>query len=252
LIRYPSFDGEKISAYLYLPKTGRPPYPLIVWPHGGPEHQEKAEYRAAHQFWASRGYAVFVPNFRGSTGFGKRFQKLIYKDWGGGHYQDLLAGVEFLKKQGAADARRVAIYGGSFGGYTALWAITQNPEVWKAAVAVVAPANLVTLARSTHDSWRKAFCDLVGDPDTEGEFLLSRSPLTFAEKVRCPLLLFQGANDPRVPRAEAEQFVAALRSRGLAVEYVLFENEGHGWRTQERLFEEVERALAFLEKHLLS
>jgi len=252
LVRYRSFDGAPISGFLYLPRTGARPFPLLVWPHGGPEYQETAEYRGRHQFWANHGYAVFAPNFRGSTGFGKRFQKLIYKDWGGGHYKDLLWGIEHLCRAGLADKSRVGIYGGSFGGYTTLWAITQDPELWKAAVAIVAPSNLLTFIRSTHPSWRKFAVEMLGDPETERELLESRSPLFFADRVRTPLLLFQGGNDPRVRRSEAEQFVSALRARGIPVEYALFEDEGHGWRTMDRVFEEMERSLDFLGRHLKS
>jgi dipeptidyl aminopeptidase/acylaminoacyl peptidase len=220
-----------------------------VWPHGGPEAQELADYRARHQFWANHGIAVFAPNFRGSTGFGTKFQRLIYKDWGGGHYRDVTSGVRELIRKGWVEPTRVGIYGGSFGGYTTLWAITQDPELWKAAVAVVAPSNLKTLIESTHASWRRWAEELIGDlSDPDG--LAKRSPLSYADRVRTPLLLFQGANDPRVPKAEADQFADALKRHSIPCDYVVFENEGHGWRTLERVFEEMERSLGFMQKHL--
>ncbi|MBI3547785.1 MAG: S9 family peptidase [Elusimicrobia bacterium] len=250
LVRYKSDDGLEITGFLFLPKRGAKPFPLVVWPHGGPEHQETAEYRARHQYWANRGYAVFAPNFRGSTGRGRAFQKRIYKDWGGGHYRDVTAGVRRLIADGWADPARVALYGASFGGYTALWGITQDPDFWKAAVAAVAPSNLKTLIETTHAAWRKNASALIGDPDTEAQLLRERSPVTFVDRVKTPLMIFQGANDPRVPRAEAEQFVDACRKSGVAVEYVCFENEGHGWRTLERVYEEMGLAEAFLAKHL--
>lgn len=250
LVHYPSFDRRTISAFLYLPPRGKPPYPTLVWPHGGPEHQELAEYRPRHQFFANQGFAVFVPNFRGSTGYGQRFQRLIYRDWGGGHYRDVLWGVRHLIRRKVADPRRLGVYGGSFGGYTTLWAVTQDPDLWKAAVAVVAPSNLITLIESTHPSWRKSCIETIGDPEKDREFLRSRSPLEYVDSIRTPLLVLHGANDPRVKRSEADQIVERLRSRGIPVEYRVFEGEGHGWRTIERTYEEMDLALDFLNWHL--
>ena len=250
LVHYPSFDRRTISGFLYLPKTGKPPFPTVVWPHGGPEHQEIAEYRPRHQFFANHGFAVFVPNFRGSTGFGQRFQRLIYRDWGGGHYKDVLWGVRHLIRKRVVDPERLGIYGGSFGGYTTLWALTQDPDLWKAGVAVVAPTNLLTFIESTHPSWRRACIEMIGDPDRDREYLRSRSPIEYVDSIRAPLLILHGANDPRVKRTEADQFVSRLQSRGIPVEYKVFEGEGHGWHTLERTFEEMDLALDFLNWHL--
>jgi len=248
---YSSFDKRRVSGFLYLPKTGSKPYKTIVFPHGGPEAQSRAAFSSRIQFYAANGWAVFAPNFRGSTGYGAAFRRLIYKDWGGGHYQDVLEGTRQLIRDGIADPRRVSIVGGSFGGYSVLWALTQDPDFWKAGVDVYGVANLEMLARHDPPEWKEWMRANLGDPDDpkDREFMLSRSPITHAHRIQSPLLVFQGAKDFRVRQEESDQIVEALRRRGVPVDYVLYPDEGHGWSRKEHLFEELEKTVAFLERH---
>jgi len=252
LYKYQSFDQRPVSGFLYLPKNGPKPYQTIVWPHGGPESQFRASFNSRVQFYVNHGWAVFAPNFRGSTGYGKEFRKLIYKDWGGGHYQDVLAGTKSLITGGIIDAERVAIAGGSFGGYSVLWAITQNPELWRAAVDIFGISNLVTLAKNDPPEWEPWIRAMVGDwrVKADEEAMIERSPITHVDRIACPLLVFQGAKDFRVRKEESDQIVEALKARKVPVEYILYPDEGHGWAKTEHLLEELEKTLSFLETHI--
>ncbi|HYT75739.1 MAG TPA: alpha/beta fold hydrolase [Vicinamibacterales bacterium] len=234
-IRYASSDGLEIPAYLTLPK-GYPSkgLPLIVLPHGGPWARDVWGYNSLAQFLANRGYAVLQPNFRGSTGYGKRFLDAGNKQWGDKMQDDLTWGVKYLFAQGTIDPKRVGILGGSYGGYATLAGVAFTPDVYSAAVSIVGPSNLITLLGSIPPYWeaaRKIFSERMGDPATpEGKAQLERqSPLNSAAKIRTPLMVIQGANDPRVNRAESEQIVIALRDRGFPVEYILAPDEGHGF-----------------------
>ncbi len=248
--RWKAPDGWDISGYLYLPRSGKPPFKTIVYPHGGPEFQFRAYYNPKVQYYVSQGWAVLAPNFRGSTGFGRRFQKSIYKDWGGACYQDVLAGTRDLISRGVIDPERLAIVGGSFGGYMTLWAATQDPDFWKAAVDIYGVSNLITMIESDPPEWEPYDLEALGDPVKDKDELLRRSPITYVDHLKSPLLVFQGANDFRVKRQESDQMVEALRARGVAVEYVVFEDEGHGWSKTEHLAEELARTVEFLDRHL--
>ena len=234
-IRYQSSDGLEIPAYLTLPKgsSGRN-LPLLVVPHGGPWARDVFGYNAMAQFFANRGYAVLLPNFRSSTGFGKKFLNAGNNEWGQKMQDDLTSGVRHLVAQGIADPKRVGILGGSYGGYAALAGAAFTPDVYAAAVSIVGPSNLLTLLDSLPPYWeagRKMFYTRMGDPNTpEGKAQLQRqSPLFAAAKIRTPLLVIQGANDPRVKKAESDQIVVALRDRGFPVEYIVAPDEGHGF-----------------------
>jgi len=234
-IRYKSTDGLEIPAYLSLPK-GVPArnLPLIVVPHGGPWARDAFGYDAMAQFFANRGYAVLQPNFRGSTGYGEKFLNAANNEWGGKMQDDITTGVAHLVKEGVADPKRVAILGGSYGGYATLAGVAFTPDVYAAAVSIVGPSNLLTLLESIPPYWeagRKMFHVRMGDPTTpEGKKQLERqSPLFSAAKIRTPLLVVQGANDPRVKKAESDQIVVALRDRGFPVEYIVAPDEGHGF-----------------------
>jgi dipeptidyl aminopeptidase/acylaminoacyl peptidase len=234
-IHYTSSDGLEIPAYLTLPK-GYPAkgLPLIVLPHGGPWARDVWGYSGLPQFLANRGYAVLQPNFRGSTGYGKKFLDAGNKEWGGKMQDDLTWGVKHLVAQGTADPKRVGILGGSYGGYATLAGVAFTPDVYAAAVSIVGPSNLITLLGSIPPYWeaaRKIFAERMGDPATaEGKAQLERqSPLNSASKIKTPLMVVQGANDPRVNRAESEQIVIALRDRGFPIEYLLAPDEGHGF-----------------------
>jgi len=234
-VRYRSSDGLEIPGYLTLPKGLEPRnLPVLVMVHGGPWARDHWGYNPLAQFFANRGYAVFMPNFRGSTGFGKKFLNAGNAEWGVKMQDDITWGVKYLVEKGIADPTRVAIFGGSYGGYAALAGVAFTPDVYRAAVDIVGPSNLATLLDSLPPYWeagRKIMYARMADPGTPAgkEWLKERSPLFSAEKIRTPLMVVQGANDPRVNRREAEQIVIALRDRGFAVEYLLAPDEGHGF-----------------------
>ena len=255
-IRYKSSDGLEIPAYLTLPKgLEAKNLPLIVFPHGGPWARDSWGFNGYAQFLANRGYAVLQPNFRSSTGFGKKFLNAGNKQWGDLMQDDLTFGVKDLVAKGIVDAKRVGIMGGSYGGYATLAGVTFTPDTYQAAVAIVAPSNLITLLDSIPPYWeagRKQFNERMGDPSTaEGKAQLERqSPLNHVNKIKTPLMIVQGANDPRVKKAEADQIVVALRNRNYPVEYILAPDEGHGFQrpvNNMAMFMSVEK---FLAKHL--
>ncbi|HEY1339489.1 MAG TPA: alpha/beta fold hydrolase [Bryobacteraceae bacterium] len=235
-IRYPSSDGLEIPAYLTLPK-GVPAknLPTLVIPHGGPWARDVWGYNPLAQFFANRGYAVLMPNFRGSTGYGKKFLNAGNGEWGRKMQDDITWGVKYLVAEGTADPKRIGILGGSYGGYAVLAGVTVTPDLYRAAVDIVGPSNLITLLQSIPPYWeagRKLMYSRMADPGTpQGKaWLEERSPLHEAAKIKTPLLVVQGANDPRVNRAEAEQIVIALRDRGFPIEYLLAPDEGHGFQ----------------------
>ncbi len=255
-IRYQSSDGLEIPAYLTLPR-GVPPrsLPMVLVPHGGPWARDEWGYDAMAQFLANRGYAVLQPNFRGSTGYGKKFLNAGNLQWGDLMQDDLTWGVKHLTAEGTVDPGRVAIMGGSYGGYATLAGVAFTPDLYAAAVAIVAPSNLITLLETIPPYWeagRVVFHRRMGDPNTpEGKAQLVRqSPLTSAAKIRTPLLVVQGANDPRVKRAESDQIVIALRDRGFPVEYLVAPDEGHGFARPVNNMAMFAAAEAFLAKHL--
>jgi uncharacterized protein (DUF885 family)/dipeptidyl aminopeptidase/acylaminoacyl peptidase len=235
IIHYASSDGLDVPAYLTLPK-GVPDknLPLIVMPHGGPTTRDYWGYHALVQFLANRGFAVLQPNFRGSTGYGKTFLDAGNQQWSEKMQDDLTWGVKYLVSQGIADEARVAIVGGSYGGYAALAGAAFTPQVYAAVVSICGPSNLITLLDSIPPYWeslRTLFYVRMGDRRTEaGRAQLERqSPLNFAAQIRAPLLVVQGANDPRVKRAESDQIVASLLARRAPVEYLVAPDEGHGF-----------------------
>jgi dipeptidyl aminopeptidase/acylaminoacyl peptidase len=235
-VRYKSSDGLEIPAYLTYPK-GLPQknLPVIVLPHGGPWARDSWGYNSLAQFLANRGYAVLSPNFRGSTGYGKKFLNAGNGEWGRKMQDDLTWGVKYLIAQGIADPKRVGIMGGSYGGYATLAGVAFTPDVYRAGVDIVGPANLLTLLDAIPPYWeaaRKIMYARMADPGTpRGQaWMKERSPLTDANQIKTPLMVVQGANDPRVNRGEAEQIVIALRDRGFPVEYLLAPDEGHGFQ----------------------
>ena len=234
-VRYPSSDGLEVPAYLTLPKgVEAKNLPVIILPHGGPWYRDSWGYNPFAQFLANRGYAVLQPNFRGSTGYGKKFIDAGNKQWGQKMQDDVTWGAKYLIAQGIADPKRVGIMGGSYGGYATLAGVTFTPDVYAAAVSIVGPSNLLTLLESIPPYWeqiRKLFYERMGDPNTpEGKAQLERqSPLNSAAKIKTPLLVIQGANDPRVNKRESDQIVIALRDRGFPIEYLVAPDEGHGF-----------------------
>jgi len=255
-IRYKSSDGYEIPAYLTLPKgVEAKNLPLIVMPHGGPWARSGWGFSSYAQFLANRGYAVLDPNFRSSTGYGKKFINAGNKEWGRKMQDDITWGVKHLVSQGIVDAKKVAIMGGSYGGYATLAGLAFTPDVYACGVSIVGPSNLITLLNSIPPYWesiRKVFYMRMGDPSTpEGKAELERmSPLFSADKIKAPLLVVQGANDPRVNQHESDQIVVALRDRGFAVEYIVAPDEGHGFARPVNNMAMLAAAEKFLARHL--
>jgi len=255
-ISYTSSDGLTIPAYLTLP-TGVAPknLPLIAFPHGGPWGRDTWGYNPIAQFLANRGYAVLQPNFRASTGYGKKFLNAGNNEWGQKMQDDITYGVRYLVSQGTVDPKRVGILGGSYGGYATLAGLAFTPDVYAAGVSIVGPSNLITLLNSIPPYWesiRTIFNERMGNPNTPAGLaqLQRQSPLNSAAKIKAPLLVVQGANDPRVNRAESEQIVIALRDRGFPVEYILAPDEGHGFARPINNLVLYTTAEKFLAKHL--
>ncbi len=256
-IRYKARDGLEVPAYLTLPKGVQPRnLAVIVLPHGGPWARDVWGYDPYTQFLANRGYAVLQPNFRGSTGYGKAFLNAGNEEWGTGAMQhDISDGVKYLIEQGIADPGRVGIFGGSYGGYATLAGVAFTPDLYAAGVSYVGPSNLITLLNSIPPYWapiKKIFDVRLGDPNDpeDRERLIAQSPLFSAENITAPLLVIQGANDPRVKKAESEQIVVALRDLNRAVEYLLAEDEGHGFAGQENRLAVAAAMERFFAKHL--
>lgn len=247
-------DGLELHGYLTRPvdaDTG--PLPTVLLVHGGPWHRDTWTYDPEVAWLADRGYAVVRVNFRGSTGYGKQLLNAGDKQWGAAMHDDLLDALDWAIEQGHTDPDRVAIYGGSYGGYAALVGATLTPERFACAVDLVGPSNLITLIESVPPYWTPMiaqFHQRVGHPEDERDLLWERSPLSRADQVSIPLLIAQGANDPRVKQAESEQIVAALRERGIDHEYLLYDDEGHGFVKPENRLSFYAAVEPFLAEHL--
>ncbi|MGH9957177.1 MAG: S9 family peptidase, partial [Pyrinomonadaceae bacterium] len=255
-VRFKSSDGLEIPAFLTLPK-GVPAknLPVVMHPHGGPWARDTWGYDTFAQFFANRGYAVLQPNFRGSTGYGKKFIDAGNKQWGDKMQDDITWGVKYLVAEGIADPKRVGIMGGSYGGYATLAGVTFTPDLYAAAVDYVGPSSLLTLLENIPPYWeaaRQLFYQRMGDPTTpEGKAQLERqSPINHATKIKTPLLVVQGANDPRVTKRESDQIVIALRDRGFPVEYINAPDEGHGFARPINNMAMIASAEKFLAKFL--
>ncbi len=252
-IAYKSSDGLEIPAYLTVPKyQTTKKLPLVMLIHGGPWARDNWGYHPYAQFLANRGFVVLQPNFRASTGFGKKFLNAGNMEWGMKMQDDITWGVKHLVKQGLVDEKKVAIMGGSYGGYATLAGLAFTPDVYACGVDIVGPSNLFTLLESIPAYWesfRKTMYKRMGDPNTEEgkKILRKESPLFYANQIKSPLLIIQGANDPRVKQAESDQIVVALRELGTDVEYILAEDEGHGFRkpvNSQAMFAGIEKYLA--------
>jgi dipeptidyl aminopeptidase/acylaminoacyl peptidase len=251
---YTARDGLTIHGYAtFPPGLGRTGLPMVLNVHGGPWARDAWGYDPEAQWFANRGYLCVQVNFRGSTGYGKAFVNAGDREWGGTMQNDLVDAVEFATASGWADPARVAVYGGSYGGYAALAGAAFNPGLFRCAVDIVGPSNLKTLIETIPPYWTpmiSMFHRRVGNPEADAEFLWSRSPLSRAASIRTPLLIAQGANDPRVKQAESEQIVAALREAGIDHEYMLFPDEGHGFAKPENRLRFYAAAERFLARHL--
>lgn len=229
LVRYPTFDGRQIPAYLFLPRgVAATHLPVVVYVHGGPEGQARPHFDSVCQYLAASGYAVVAPNVRGSTGYGYAYQSLDDVRLRMDSVADLAATVRWLSDQGIADPRRIAVMGGSYGGFMVLAALTTYPDLWAAGVDIVGIANFVTFLENTGPWRRKLREPEYGSLENDRDFLESISPIHHVDAITAALFVVHGANDPRVPIGEAEQIVSALRAREVTVEYLRFEDEGHG------------------------
>ncbi len=253
-IQYTSRDGLVIHGYLTLP-VGREPRNLacIVNPHGGPWARDGWGYNPETQFLANRGFCVLQMNFRGSTGYGREFWEASFGQWGLAMQDDITDGVQWLIDQGIADPKRIGIYGGSYGGYATLAGVAFTPDLYAAAVDYVGVSNLFTFMNTIPPYWKPMLDkmhDMVGDPDHDRDRLAATSPALHADRITTPLFVAQGAQDPRVNKAESDQMVAALKARGVEVEYMVKDNEGHGFHNDENKFEFYEAMERFFTQHL--
>ena len=256
-VTYTSRDGLTIEAYLSLPHPYTPEtakaLPVVVHPHGGPWARDSWGYSAEVQFLCNRGYAVFQMNFRGSTGYGRKFLEASYKQWGQAMQDDITDGVNWLITQGIADAKRVAIYGGSYGGYATLAGLCFTPDLYACGIDYVGVSNLLTFMQTIPPYWRpllEMMYEQVGDPEKDLEMLTAYSPALQAHLLKAPLFIAQGANDPRVNKAESDQMVEALRARGVEVEYMVKDDEGHGFHNQENRFDFYRAMERFLKEQM--
>lgn len=254
LVHYPTFDGRMIPAWLYRPKGMEgAQVPVILSIHGGPEAQERPRYsyNGMYQYMLTRGFAILAPNIRGSTGYGKTYQRLIHRDWGGGELKDIEGAALYLRSQSWVDSNRIAVMGGSFGGFATLSAVTRLPDYWAVGVDFVGPSNLVTFIQSVPPTWRASVKAWVGDPDEDRDMLMERSPITYVHQLRVPLLVIQGAKDPRVVQAESDQMVERIKANGGDVRYYVDPVEGHGATRRENAIKWYKMMADYIQEYLL-
>ena len=253
-IEYTSRDGLTIHGYLTLPVGSKGKnLPVVINPHGGPWVRDSWGYNSEVQFLANRGYAVLQMNYRGSTGYGKEFWTISFKQWGKSMQDDITDGVNWLIKEGIADPGRVAIYGASYGGYATLAGLAFTPDLYACGVDYVGVSSIFTMMESIPPYWelyRSMQYEMIGDPVKDKELLESVSPLLHVDKIKAPLFVAQGANDPRVKKSESDQMVEALKARGIDVPYMVKENEGHGFYNEENQFDFYREMEKFLKKHI--
>ncbi|MEZ5013178.1 MAG: S9 family peptidase [Chitinophagales bacterium] len=253
-IEYTSRDGLQIHGYLTVPKDVPPAdLPLIVNPHGGPWVRDTWRFDPEVQFLANRGFAVLQMNYRGSSGYGKKFWEAGFKQWGKKMQDDITDGVEYLIQQGIADRNRIGIYGGSYGGYAVLAGLTFTPALYACGVDYVGVSNLFTFMETIPPYWKPyldMMYEMVGHPEKDKELLASSTPLFHIDNITAPLFVAQGAMDPRVKKSESDQIVHALRAKGVDVEYMVKDNEGHGFANEENRFAFYTAMEKFFEKHL--
>jgi dipeptidyl aminopeptidase/acylaminoacyl peptidase len=254
LVHYPSRDGKwTISAFLYVPfnmaRNGQ--NAAIVYIHGGPASQSVNSFNRFVQFAANQGYMVLAPNYRGSTGYGKDFQQANLFDMGGGDLQDVLAGVDWIKQTGHLDPNKIAVMGGSYGGYLSMMAVTKAPEVWAAGVPIVPFVNWFTEIENEDPILRQIDLATMGDPAKNKALYEDRSPINFIDRIKAPLLLLAGGHDPRCPESETQQVVDAIRKRDGKVDFKIYANEGHGFARVENQVDAYQRVADFLLAHVV-
>ncbi|MDX1684114.1 MAG: S9 family peptidase [Saprospiraceae bacterium] len=252
-IQYRSRDGLTIHGYLTMPRDVTGPIPFVINPHGGPWHRDTWGFNPEVQLFASRGYGVLQINFRGSTGYGRDFWTAGFKEWGQSMQDDITDGVKWLIDQDLADADKIAIYGGSYGGYATLAGVCYTPDLYACAIDYVGVSNLFTFMETVPPYWEpylKMMYEMVGHPEKDKEMMKAYSPALNADKIEVPLFVIQGAHDPRVNIDESDQIVRNLRSRGIDVPYMVKYDEGHGFHNEENKFEVYKAMMGFLAKHL--
>ncbi len=253
-ISYTSRDGLKINGYLTIPKgSNGKNLPVVVNPHGGPWARDRWGFNPEIQYLANNGYAVFQMNFRGSTGYGRDFWEKSFKQWGKTMQDDITDGVEWLINEGIADPERIAIYGASYGGYATLAGLTFTPDLYACGVDYVGVSSLFTFMESMPPYWelyREMMYEMVGHPENDKELLASSSPLLHVDKIKVPLFIAQGANDPRVKKSESDQIVNALKEKGIDVPYMVKDDEGHGFYNEKNRFDFYKAMSEFLSEHL--
>jgi dipeptidyl aminopeptidase/acylaminoacyl peptidase len=254
LVHYPSRDGKwTISAFLYVPfnmaRNGQ--NAAIVYIHGGPASQSVNSFNRFVQYAVNQGYMVLAPNYRGSTGYGKEFQHANLFDMGGGDLQDVLAGVDFIKQTGHLDPKKIAVVGGSYGGYLTMMAVTKAPDLWAAGVPIVPFVNWFTEIQNEDPVLQQSDLATMGDPVKNKALYEERSPVNYIDQIKAPLLLLAGGHDPRCPKSETEQVVEAIKKRGGTVDYKIYDNEGHGFARVENQIDAYKRVGDFLLAHVV-
>ncbi len=254
LVHYPSRDGKwTISAFLYVPynmaRNGQ--NAAIVYIHGGPAAQTMNSFNRFVQFAVNQGYMVLAPNYRGSTGYGKEFQQANLFDMGGGDLQDVLAGVDWIKQTGHLDPKKIAVMGGSYGGYLSMMSVTKAPDLWAAGVPIVPFVNWFTEIENEDPVLQQSDLATMGDPVKNKALYEDRSPINFIDQIKAPLLLLAGGHDPRCPKEETQQVVDAINKRGGTVEYKIYDNEGHGFARVENQIDAYKRVADFLLAHVV-
>ena len=257
-IEYKSRDGLTINGYLTLPKgytqENAKNLPVVIHPHGGPWYRDSWGFNPELQFLANRGFAVLQMNFRGSTGYGRKFWEASFKKWGLEMQDDITDGTKWLIEKGIADPDKIAIYGGSYGGYATLMGLVKEPDLYAAGVDYVGVSNMFTFMKSTPAYWKpmmEMLYEMWGHPVKDSIMLREVSPVFHVDKIKAPLFIAQGANDPRVNKDESDQMVEAMKERGIEVEYMVKDDEGHGFRNEENRFDFYRAMESFLTKHLI-
>ncbi|WP_246945273.1 S9 family peptidase [Bacillus pinisoli] len=250
VLTYPSFDGMKIESLYFAPPKEIDNGHTILWPHGGPQWAVRKTFSPLFQYLVTQGFRVFSPNFRGSTGYGESFMKLVNKDWGGGPRLDIVAGMEWLNQQGKSSEDKWFCIGGSYGGYMTLLLHGRHADLFKGFVDIFGPSNLFTTIETAPEHWKAADRELIGDAVEDREKLIEDSPMTYIDQMTKPMLVIQGANDPRVVKVESDVIVEAMKQRGQDVEYLILEDEGHGFSKTENALKVYSLMVNFIKKYI--
>ncbi|WZX99258.1 S9 family peptidase [Bacillus sp. FSL W7-1360] len=250
LLRYPSFDGLEIEALYFRPRPEVDNGHVILWPHGGPQAAERKTYRAWFHYLVYAGYRIVAPNFRGSTEYGAAFMKMVQGDWGHGPRLDNIACLDYLIENGYVESDKIFLMGGSYGGYMALLLHGRHASYFKGVVDIFGVSNLLSFYKSAPDHWKPMLKTWIGDPEKDHDRFVRDSPITYLEDMTKPMLVIQGANDPRVVKSESDRVVEALREKGREVEYIVFDDEGHGFTKKENRIVTFKRILAFFDQYL--